>query len=72
MIVIEDNRIYAMYVRTNRRIKWTFAEYGGRYETIEQAINSAKKHFGNTPFEYSIENMETDEITTGFINWNRK
>ena len=72
MIIVETNRIYALYVRTNRRVKWQYAEYGGRYETIEQAIDADKKHFRETPFEYSIENIDTDEITTGFVNWNRK
>ena len=71
MIIVETNRIYALYVRTNRRVKWQYAEYGGRYETEEQAIDAAKKHFGDTPFEYSIENIDTDEITTGFVNWKR-
>ena len=71
MIVIETNIIYALYVRTNRRVKWQYAEYGGRYETLEQAIDAAKKHFGKTPFEYRIENIDTDEITTGFVNWKR-
>ena len=33
MIVVKTDKIYCLYVRTNRRVKWQYAEYGGRYET---------------------------------------
>ena len=72
MIVIETSRIYAIYVRTNRRVKWQYSTYGGRYETPDEAIEKAKSKLGDTPFENRIENMNTDEITTGFVNWGRK
>ena len=72
MIRIEATRIYVLYTRTNRRVKWQYAEYGGRYESIEDAIAAAKKHYGDTPFEYQIENMETDEITQALVNWKKK
>lgn len=71
MIRIETNRIYAIYVRTNRRVKWPYTTYGGRYETPEQAIAAAKEHMGDTPFEYRIESLETGNVTTGFVNWKR-
>ena len=71
MIIVETDRIYVLYTRTNRRVRWCYAECGGRYRSIEEAIESAKKHYGDTPFEYSIENMATDEETTGFVNWKR-
>lgn len=69
MIVINDNKSKVLYVRTNRRIKWQYAEYGGRYETIEEAINSAKDHYGDQPFEYSIDDWDTGETITGLVNW---
>lgn len=69
MIVIETTKIYVLYVRTNRRVKWRYAEYGGRYESFEKALDAAKQHFGDTPFEYHVENLENEEIITGFVNW---
>lgn len=72
MIRIETTRIYVLYTRTNRRVKWQYAKYGGRYESIEEAITAAKQHYGDTPFEYQIENMETDEITQALVNWKKK
>ena len=68
MIIINDNKIYVLYVRTNRRVKWRYSEYGGRYESVEKALQSAKEHFNGQWFEYQIENMETDEIITGQMN----
>lgn len=67
----EDNRIYHLKVRTNRHVKWQYAEYGGRYESMEKAIASAKNHMGDKGFEYKIWNMVTDEEVIGFINWNK-
>lgn len=72
MVVVKTDKIYCLYVRTNRRVKWQYAEYGGRYETQEQAIEKAKEHYGNTPFEYLITNLENDEEITGFVNWKSK
>lgn len=75
MIVIETDRIYAIYCRTNRRVKWQYAEYGGRYRTPEEAIEAAKMHYGDRAFEYMIENPFSDEfevLTTGFVNWKGK
>ncbi|MFQ9716996.1 MAG: hypothetical protein ACLRVB_02455 [Blautia sp.] len=60
MIHIETDRIYAIYVRTNRRVRWRYAEYGGRYETVDEAVAKAKEHYPNDFFEYLIE-----DITTG-------
>ena len=50
-----DNRIYVIYIRTNRRVKWKYADYCGRWAGVS--------------FEYRIENRATDEVITGFINW---
>jgi hypothetical protein len=68
MIVIETNKIYCLYVRKNRRVKWRYAEYGGRYETIEKAIDAVKEHFPGERVEYLIENLDSDETIQGFIN----
>lgn len=72
MIVVETDKIYCIYVRTNRRVRWKYAEYGGRYETQEKAIEKAKEHYGDIPFEYLITNLENDEEITGFVNWQPK
>lgn len=73
MIIVETDRIYCIYVRTNRRTKWQYAEYGGRYETVEKAIEKMIEHMGDTPYEYRIENMNDDEVVaTGFMNWEGK
>lgn len=72
MIVIETDKIYKLYARTNRRVKWKYAEYGGCYRTVEEAIESAKKHYGSKPFEYQIINLDDDSTITGFVNWKGK
>ena len=67
MIVIETDMTYAIYVRTNRRVKWRYASYGGRYDTVEDAIESARRHFPpNTQFEYRVEDFNGDVVATGF------
>ena len=71
MIIIETDRIYCVYVRTNRRTKWQYAEYGGRYETIEKAIEVAKNHMGATPFEYQIQTLDGEVVATDLVNWNK-
>lgn len=60
-------RIYNIYCRTNRNIKWRYAEYGGRYETVEKAIEKAKEHYEEKT-EYIVEDMKGNLIATGFIN----
>lgn len=69
MIIIKTDKIYSLYVRTNRRVRWRYSEYGGAYATIEEAIAAAKKHFDNTPFEYLIENTNTNETINGSIGF---
>ena len=63
----QPERIYSIYCRTNRRTKWRYAEYGGRYETVEKAIEEAKKHYTEKA-EYIVEDMEGNLIATGFVN----
>lgn len=71
MIILEDDRNYVSYYRTNRRCKWKYAEYAGRWETIEKAIQKIKDKVGDTPVEYRIEDMFDDDkiVAIGFINW---
>lgn len=69
MIVIEDSRSKVIYCRTNRRIKWKYAEYCGRWESIADCLKSAKEHYGDQGFEYMIEDLATDAVMTGFVNW---
>jgi len=72
MIIIDtENKIWVLYTRVNRRVKWQYSEYGGRYESVEKAIEAAKKHYGSEGFEYCIENLFTDEEVKGFVNWKK-
>ncbi len=71
MIVVTDGKAKILHCRTNRRVKWQYADYGGRYVSNEAAIESAKEHYGSQPFEYHVEDMDTKEVVTGFVNWNR-
>lgn len=68
MIVVTDNRCFVAYARVNRRVQWRYAEYCGRWETLEDAIRNAKEHFPGQRIEYRIENMVTDEVITGFTD----
>ena len=69
MIVVKTDRVVCIYVRTNRRVKWQYATYCGRYRANAEALQAASKIMGDVPYEYLIENRETDERTTGFANW---
>lgn len=66
MIKIETNRIYAIYTRQNRRIKWQYADYMGRWETPEKALEIAKERIEGD-FEYRIEEIGGGIVKTGFI-----
>lgn len=63
----QPERKYCIYCRTNRRTKWRYAEYGGRYETVEQAIEKAKEHYTEKA-EYIVEDMDGNLVATGFVN----
>lgn len=60
-------RKYSIYCRTNRRVKWRYAEYGGRYETVKKAIEKAKEHYAEKA-EYIVEDMDGNLVATGFVN----
>ena len=68
MIIIETDRIYCVYARKSRYVKWRYAEYGGRYETVEKAVEAVKEHFGNERVEYLIETLDGEKMAQGFIN----
>ena len=57
MITIEDGKRYCLYSRTNKRVKWRYAEYGGRYASYEDAIASAGRHANGEPVQIRIEDM---------------
>lgn len=59
MIHIESDRIYSIYVRTNRHVQWQYADYCGRWATPEEAVEKAKER---TPgdFEYMIQDLTGD------------
>lgn len=67
MIIISDNRSKATYARVNRRVRWCYAEWCGRWATVEEAIESVKEHFPGQRVEYRIEDRATDEVITGYI-----
>lgn len=66
MIKIETNRIYAIYTRQNRWIKWQYADYMGRWETPEKALEIAKERIEGD-FEYRIEEIGGGIVMAGFI-----
>ena len=68
MIIIETEKIYCVYARKNRRVKWRYAEYGGRYETVEKAIEAVREHFGDERVEYLVETLDGETKAQGFIN----
>lgn len=58
MIVINDDKRYCLYYRTNKRVRWRYAEYGGRYLTVEDAIASARNHANGKRAQILIEDMD--------------
>lgn len=67
MIVVETDRIYSVYVRQSRRIKWQYADYNGRWETPEKAVQIIKERYGGRA-EYLIQTLDGETVATGFIN----
>lgn len=67
MIVIENAPRYAVYCRTNRRVRWKYATYAGSFDTIEAAIEDIKKHLPGKSFEYLAEDTETGEEIFGIV-----
>ena len=67
MVIISDNHCFATYARVNRRIKWKYSEWCGRWATVEDAISRVREMFPRQRVEYRIENRATDEVITGYI-----
>lgn len=67
MIIIQTDRIYSIYARTNRKVQWRYAEYCGRWESIDRAIEEVKSRY-TEKVEYRIEDFDGEVIKTGFIN----
>lgn len=68
MIVIENAPRYAVYCRTNRRVKWQYSTYAGGFETIEKAVESIREHLPNQTVQYLAEDTETGEEIIGVID----
>lgn len=68
IIMQDDGKHFAVYCRTNRRVQWRYAEYGGRYESPEKAVEAVAAHYQGQRCEYQIENMDDGSIITGFVN----
>lgn len=69
MIVGHTDRIYIAYYRTNRRVRWDYAEYAGRWETLERAIEEVRERLNGQRGEYRIVNVFTSEkAAQGFAN----
>jgi len=65
MIIVQNERRFAVYYRTNRRTQWRYATYAGRWESLERAIAEAKDRLAKQVGEYRIEDASTDNIHTG-------
>lgn len=67
MTIIQTDRIYSIYARTNRKVQWRYSEYCGRWESINRAIEEVKARY-TEKVEYRIEGFGGEVIKTGFIN----
>ena len=67
MIVFYDSRCWATYARTNRRVRWNYAQWCGRWDTVEEAISVVRERFPGERVEYRIHNLTTDETLTGYV-----
>lgn len=67
MIIIETDRIYSIYVRQNRKVQWWYAEYCGRWESVERVIEEVKSRYSEKT-EYRIESLFDELVKTGYIN----
>jgi hypothetical protein len=66
----EQERTYAIYIRTNKRVRWQYARYEGRWATPEEAVAAAKERHLDINFEYLIENITVKETFTGEVKAN--
>ncbi len=68
MIIINDNRPYAIYYRTNRHARWRYSVYAGRYETPEEAVKQLIERLNGMRAEYEVQTLSGEIIKTGFVN----
>lgn len=73
MIYITDNRPFSITFRTNKRVKWQYATYAGRYETAEEAIQQLKEGLlkRGIPLEtvqYLLVNLDDDSETIAMLD----
>ena len=66
MIVINDDRNFTLYYRQNKMTKWQYADYDGRYKSINDAIKALKEHI-NGQVEYRIEDMDGNIVKQATI-----
>ena len=57
MLKIKDDRVFTLYYKQNKRTKWKYANYGGRYKSINDAIKTLKEHIKGQ-VEYYIEDID--------------
>lgn len=67
MIVIQNAKKYAIYCRTNRRVKWQYSKYAGCFDSIEEGIESIKTHLPGQSFQYLAQDMDTGEEIIGNV-----
>ena len=67
MVVITDNRYLVAYARTNRRLRWEYSDYCGRWATIYEAIFAVRERHPEGRVEYRFENRMTNEVITGYL-----
>lgn len=67
MIIVQDERRFAAYFRTNRRTQWRHSTYAGRWETVDRAVAEVKDRLAGQRGEYLIEDGRTDEKHTGML-----
>jgi hypothetical protein len=72
VIKITTDRTYAIYIRTNKRVKWRFAKYEGRWASPEEAIAVATQRHPNISFEYQIEQLGVADIIQGEVKHDGK
>ena len=65
IIMPSDNRIYLIKCRKSSRVRWCYADYQGRWESIEKAIAVAKRRYPEGEvMQFSIYNTDAEEVVS--------